>query len=234
MSPNHREALTAISSITGDTEYLYSTNHALDTSGGGGGGGNVNLATIAGNTTSVGNGTTDSGTLRVTLSSDSSGQVELAAGANTIGAISNTSFAATQSGTWAVGLSAGTNAIGSITNTSFIATQGTGTNLHVVVDSGSITPSAIGLPGTLVSFITTITTSGTRVNLASNALSQGVVIEAPSTNTGVIYIGGSTVSASVYGAELQPGQSVGLAVSNTNLVSVDTATNGNKVAVIGG
>ncbi len=36
----------------------------------------------------------------------------LAAGSNTIGAISNTSFAATQSGTWNVGLSAGSNTIG--------------------------------------------------------------------------------------------------------------------------
>lgn len=29
-SPNHREAITAISSITGKDEYLYSTNHQLD------------------------------------------------------------------------------------------------------------------------------------------------------------------------------------------------------------
>jgi len=36
-------------------------------------------------------------------------------------------------------LPAGTNAIGSITNTSFIATQATGSNLHTVVDSGTIT-----------------------------------------------------------------------------------------------
>ncbi len=29
-SPNHREGLTAVSSITGDNEYVYSTDHALD------------------------------------------------------------------------------------------------------------------------------------------------------------------------------------------------------------
>lgn len=39
------------------------------------GGSNVNIADIAGTTTSVGNGTTDAGTLRVTISSDSTGQV---------------------------------------------------------------------------------------------------------------------------------------------------------------
>lgn len=42
---------------------------------------------IAGTTTSVSNGTTDAGTQRVTISSDSTGQVKLATGANTIGAL---------------------------------------------------------------------------------------------------------------------------------------------------
>ena len=44
----------------------------------------VNLNQIAGTTTSVGNGTTDNGTLRVSLSSDSTGQVKLAAGSHVI------------------------------------------------------------------------------------------------------------------------------------------------------
>lgn len=47
----------------------------------------VNVAQVAGTTTSVNNGTTDAGTTRVTLSSDSTGQVKLATGANTIGAL---------------------------------------------------------------------------------------------------------------------------------------------------
>ena len=47
-----------------------------------------------------------------------------------------------------VGLNAGSNAIGSITNTSFIATQATGTNLHTVVDSGTVTAN-IGTSGSL-------------------------------------------------------------------------------------
>lgn len=54
----------------------------------------VNNAQISGTTTSVSNGTTDAGTQRVTLSSDSTGQVKLATGANVIGSISNTSFTA--------------------------------------------------------------------------------------------------------------------------------------------
>jgi hypothetical protein len=46
-----------------------------------------NVANIGGNAVNTGNGTTGTGTQRVTLSSDSTGQVKLAAGANTIGAL---------------------------------------------------------------------------------------------------------------------------------------------------
>lgn len=87
-------------------------------------------------------------------------------------------------------------------------------------------------PSTLVAFITDIPTAGSRVQLASNTV-EGVVIQAPSTNTGNIYIGGSDVSSTVYGAELQPGQMVGLAIDNTNKIYVDAATNGDDVSVFG-
>lgn len=53
-----------------------------------------NMTQINGTTVSVGNGTTDTGTQRVTLSSDSTGQIKLATGANVIGSISNTAFTA--------------------------------------------------------------------------------------------------------------------------------------------
>lgn len=87
-------------------------------------------------------------------------------------------------------------------------------------------------PSTIVAFRTTITTAGVAVQLGSNSIVGGI-LEAPSTNTGVIYIGGSNVSSSVFGAELQPGQSAGIALSNTNLIWADTATSGNKVAFLG-
>lgn len=95
------------------------------------------------------------------------------------------------------------------------------------------TGSAGSLPGTLVSFLTDIPTAGTSVQLASHSLSQGVVVEAPTTNTGAIYVGDASVANNDYGAILSPGQSVGIAVNNTNLIYVDTATNGNDVAVLG-
>lgn len=87
-------------------------------------------------------------------------------------------------------------------------------------------------PSTILAFITTITTAGTRVQLSSNGCNGGVV-QAPSTNSGIVYIGGSNVSASVYGAELQPGQSTGIAIDNTSKIYIDSASNGDKVAFIG-
>lgn len=58
----------------------------------------VGVALVGTTATATGNGTTNGGTLRVTLSSDSTGQVALAAGANTIGAVTQAS------GPWTVNL----------------------------------------------------------------------------------------------------------------------------------
>lgn len=61
----------------------------------------TDYSSVAGTATSVNNGTTDAGTQRVTISSDSTGQVKLAAGANAVGSISNTGFISTQTDTFA-------------------------------------------------------------------------------------------------------------------------------------
>ena len=100
------------------------------------------------------------------------------------------------------------------------------TTKRLFVDSSETAQS------TLVAFITDIPTAATRVQLASNTIIAGI-IQAPSTNTGNIFIGGSDVSSSVFGAELQPGQSAGIAISNTDKIFVDTATNGNDVSFLG-
>lgn len=96
-----------------------------------------------------------------------------------------------------------------------------------------VDPSGVTMPTTLVSFVTDIPTAGTRVQLGSNTMTNGFIIQAPSTNTGVIYVGGSTVSSTVYGAELQPGQSTSVMIDNTNKIYVDTDVSGSDVAVIG-
>lgn len=59
---------------------------------------------------------------------------------------------------------------------------------HRLKVNSTITGAVGGIvPDTPIAFLTTVTTAGTRVQLASNAVS-GVIIQAPSTNTGLIYV----------------------------------------------
>lgn len=109
----------------------------------------------------------------------------------------------------------------------------------LVVDGSAVTQPVSGTvtanpttPSTLVAFVTTVTSAGTRVQLASNAVVAGIV-QAPSTNTGKIYVGGATVSSTVYGAELQPGQASGIQIDNTNKIYIDASVNGDKCAFFG-
>lgn len=74
---------------------------------------------------------------------------------------------------------------------------------------------------------TTVVTSGTRVQLASNTC-KTVVIKAGLANTGTIYLGDVTV-ASTAGLELAAGDSYSADVSNTNLFYVDASSNGQLV-----
>lgn len=84
----------------------------------------------------------------------------------------------------------------------------------------------------IVAFVTDIPSAGSRIQLAKNAIVAGV-LQAPSTNSGIVYVGGSNVSSTVFGAELQPGQSVGIAINNTNKIYIDAASSGDDVAFIG-
>lgn len=103
------------------------------------------------------------------------------------------------------------------------------TSMTPVSVTGTVDPTT---PSTLVAFVTTVTTAGTRVQLGSNAVIAGIV-QAPSTNTGIVYVGGSNVSSTVFGAELQPGQASGIQIDNTNKLWVDSASNGDRVAFFG-
>lgn len=149
----------------------------------------TNTKQLNGVTVSVGNGTTDTGSQRVTLSSDSTGQVKLAAGANAIGSISNTGFAANQ-GT-AAAITAGWPMIGgeladttgtftnatqttSVTSTSFDGystvivsingTYGTATGVFEISDDGGTTWYSVNAARTDGSAIETGYTSLTNTN----------------------------------------------------------------------
>lgn len=101
----------------------------------------------------------------------------------------------------------------------------------ITVD-GSLTANPT-VPTAVVAFVTAVTTAGVRVQLGSNALTGGAILQAPSTNTGLIYVGVVTVSATVYGAELQPGQATSFAGNNTNLIYIDASVSGDKMSVLG-
>lgn len=130
ISPNQREILSAQSTVTGKQEYLTSTNGALNTTGGGSGGGGA--VTIADGANIVEGTTTDAKVL-----GDSPGTISAKLrGINTALAgniaVTGTFFQATQP----VSLAINTPTLQSGSTTT--VTQATGSNLHTVIDSGTI------------------------------------------------------------------------------------------------
>lgn len=129
--------------------------------------------------TSSGNGTTGLGTQRVTLSSDSTGQVKLATGANVIGSISNTSFAATQS--TAAALTAGWPTIngeaGDVTGTFTNATQTTSVTANNLDGYGNTLISINGTYGTATAIFEGSDDSGTTWYTVQAARDNTNVIE---------------------------------------------------------
>lgn len=73
-----------------------------------------------------------------------------------------------------------------------------------------------------------IAATGTAVQLSSNALSNGVIVTAKSTNTANIHIGGSGVTNTEDGTGngyiLEPGSSASWAVTNTNALYINGTT----------
>lgn len=105
-------------------------------------------------------------------------------------------------------------------------------NLWVPVSSVYPQPSKPIGSNSLQHGITTVTTAGEAVQLNSNLACREVLIIALRTNTGFIYIGGSTVSSSSYGAELEAKDSITLQVSNLNLIYIDSSVSSEGVSYI--
>lgn len=129
------------------------------------------------------------------------------------------------------GLDVGAGNAGSETQRVSIATNDVNLSAIKTAIEGTLTIAETA-PSTLVAFITDIPTAGNRVQLATNTIIAAVV-QAPSTNTGNVFIGGSNVSSTVFGSELQPGQSVGVAINNSDKIWIDAATSGDDVAFFG-
>jgi hypothetical protein len=104
----------------------------------------------------------------------------------------------------------------------YVAAKGDSSGVAAIEQEGA---GAVG-DGT-----TTVTTAGTRVQLADNSCRR-VWVQANSANTGVMVVGGSTVvaaEATRQGTALWPTQGAWFNVSNTNLLYVDSTVNGEKI-----
>lgn len=162
-------------------------------------------------------------------SGETSGSVSfsgaLPAGTNNIGDVDVASVAAGDNNIGNVdvvtlpALPAGTNAIGKLAANS-------GVDIGDVDVTSLPQPTA---PSTPFNNKTTVTTAGTRVALgASQALTIGVWIRAATTNTGLIYVGDSSVSAS-NGYELAPGEAQFFPIANRATINIDASANSQSV-----
>lgn len=185
---------------------------AAGSGGGGGGGGatttllagnavigallpnqSVNVAQIAGTATSVNNGVSDAGTQRVTLASDSTGQVKLAAGNNVIGHTIVDSLPA-------ISLAAGTNVIGhTIVDTLPSISLGASASVigHVIVDS------APGGGGTNSTFGAAIPATGTAAGLSDGTNMQLARVFDADTGAGTQYVEGANLRISANGGSIE-------------------------------
>ena len=75
-----------------------------------------------------------------------------------------------------------------------------------------------------------VTTAGSRVQLSSATI-VSITIKALSTNTGLIYVGGSGVTSS-NGFELSTGDSVTLAINDADEIWIDSSVSGEGVSII--
>lgn len=94
--------------------------------------------------------------------------------------IANTSFAATQSGTWTVGLSTGANVIGSISNTGFAATQSGAWNIANVTGTVSLPTGAstAANQATGNTALVTIATNTAGLATSANQIAQTTALNA--------------------------------------------------------
>ncbi len=108
-----------------------------------------------------------------------------------------------------------------------------GTTLNIADTLEGIASGGVQLSGSnaIKGATATVTTAGTQVQLPDYACRE-VTIIAKRTNVGYIYIGGSDVSSTVYGAELAAKDSITLAVSNANLIYIDSSVNGEGISYV--
>lgn len=126
------------------------------------------------------------------------------------------------------------NVAGSVSVSNFPATQPISGSVSVSnFPATQPVSGTVGItqPTAIASGRATVTTAGTRVQMASVALTAGVTIKALPTNTGFIYIGNSAVSSS-NGFILSARESVFIAADNLNRFYIDSSVNGEGVSYL--
>lgn len=102
-----------------------------------------------------------------------------------------------------------------------------------IVDIGALI-EATATPTAVVAGQAIVATAGTAVALPANAGLKGVTIKALSTNTGKITVGPSGVTNAINGTGngfiLNPGDSISLAIDNSNKIFINSDVSGSGVS----
>ena len=170
------------------------------------------------------------------------GTVALAAGAAVIGHVINDAGSAiigkvgidqtTPGTTNLVALTAETTKVIGTINIAAAQTLATVTTVGAVTSITNNVNTVEVAPTTVLNGKTTVTTAGTRVVLAASTACKSVTIKALTSNTGLIYVGSSTVAAS-NGYQLSAGDSISLDIANLNTVNIDSSINLEGVTYLG-
>lgn len=218
-----------------------------------------NIKQVNGATVNVGIGAASTGTQRVAVSNDST--IGLVAGIAEIGNVKNSGTFAVQATLQAssavvghvindagsaiigkvgidqttpgttnlVALTAETTKVIGTINIAAAQTLATVTTVTGITNNVNTVSVA---PTTIFNGKTSVTTAGTRVVLAASQAVQSVTIKALSANTGFIYVGNASVSAS-NGFQLSAGDTISMDIANLNTVNIDSSVNGESVSYIG-
>jgi hypothetical protein len=111
-----------------------------------------------------------------------------------------------------------------------LTTPDNGVTKQIVGQNTPLPTQSLPTAAAVASFQQTCTTSA--APLTSATYTNGYVITASSSNTGTVYIGGSTVTTST-GYPLSPGQSISYGAANSNQAYMICANTTDKVAVTG-
>lgn len=251
MSPNQREVLSAVSTLTFQQEYLSSTNRILNVNviSGGGGGGSVtqgttpwvdNISQFGGSNVVTGTGVSGAGIPRVTVSSDSFPTTQAVSGS-----VSVSNFPATQPVSGTVTANAGSGTFNIQSNASVNLAQVTGTTTDVSTGNASAGTQRVVLatnqPAVAVTgsfFQTTQPVSATSLPLPTGASTSALQTTGNTSLSSIDTKLSGTLSTTGPVSTLSAVVNVGQTTSNTSAVQLSAVstvpTNGIIVQALSG